>query len=312
MKIRISLLVACLAIVGIARPIDAEIIKDALPSQDLTKAKSLETILRDSGLCKQYPIAIKILNDNTAEIATYADRRLSDGETKLLALNIAKFISTNINKIVEVKVRLYDPASIKYWRDIALSAAQIEGGLKSGPEQEETLNSIKIVNNMGLIDSPNLEPKIGVYKRILKLKAAGVDVRPYLKKLAGIETADKKKKKIATQLTELNASLSEVDATFNKPISSRINGNELESTLRQSWQDACNSANTALKAVEEAEQEQNNLTPPSVYDNDAQARYQNDYEGRQRKIDAALAAWQEACRYRELTHDQLKQATEHY
>ena len=312
MKIRIRLLLACLAIAGIARPIDAEIIKSASSPQTSTRAKNLEIILHESTICKRYPCVVKISNDNIALIATRADRRLSDKEIKLLALNMAKLILTNVNKIVEVKVRFYDPASTKYWKDIKLSKAQIQDGLKSGPEQEQILNSINIVNNLGLVDGPNLEARIELYRHILKLRQAGVDVRPYLSKLVRIETAEKNKQNIDTQLSKLNASLTAVELTIKKPISSDINTNKTESSLRQAWQEACDSEASALKAVESAEQEQNDLMQPRPADNDALERYENDDQGLQRKIDKALAAWHEAHRHRDLAYDELKQAKEHY
>jgi len=316
MKTRISLLVACLTIVGIARPTDAEIIKSASPPQASTRAKSLETILRESGLCGHYPAVVKTLNNNVIQIATYGDRQLSDKETRLLALNLAKLVSTNVEKATQVKVRLYDPASTRYWRDLVLSPAQISTGLKSGPEQDQILDSINILNNLGLVDGPHLETRVELYKRILKMKTTKVDIGPCLSKLAQIEAADKNKENIDAQVTALNTSVSELETIAYKPISSNvtsdIKSSDLLDSLKQVWQEASDRQAKVLKAVEDAEQEQRELALPEAWDNDAQARYDNKYEGAQRKIDAALADWNEARRSTDLAYQQLRQTQKHY
>ncbi len=197
MKNRINLLVACLAIVGIAGPIDAEITKNTentSPSTASTRAKDLESLLRESGLCKQYPVVVRIVNNKVALVATCGDRQLSDQETKLLALKIAQLISSSANQVVEAKVRIYDPASSRFWKDITLNTAQIQDGLKSAPEQEQTLNSIKLVNNFGLVDGPNLDARVDLYTHILKLRRDGIDVQSFLSELTEIEAAEKRRR----------------------------------------------------------------------------------------------------------------------
>ena len=313
MKSKISLLVACLTVVGIANPINAEITKDASPPQASTRVKDLETILRKSGLCKHYPNVVKILKNNTAEIATYTDRRLSDKDLKILALNLAKLITTNVNNLVKVKVRLYDPASIKYWKDIALSTSQIEAGSKTGPEQEKILSSIKIVNNFGLVDGPNLQSRIDLYKHILKLQHAGIPVQPYVAQFLLIEKAEKEKKNIAAQLTDLNNTLANVDSTITKPVSSNdTDASQTVDALEKALSNAKDNEEAALQAVEEAEREQQTVVLPEAYDLDARARNENEMQALQQKVDDAIAAWHKTRQNSDLASEQLQQAKEHY
>ncbi len=87
--------------------------------------------------------------------------------------------------------------------------------------------------------------------------------------------------------------------------------NDLVIQSEQLLQAARNDEAAALKAVQEAKQEQDDLALPEARDMDSQARYQNDYEGLQRRIDAALKTLQEARRYSDLTYQQLMQAKKH-
>ncbi len=314
MKIETSLLLACLAIIGIVGSIDAETIKNASANEASTREKNLEVILRNSGLCKRYPIAVKISNENAAFISTYGDRQLSDRETKLLALRMARLALNNVKEIVEVKVRLYDLDSTRYWKDIALSTTQIVDDLNSTPGQEQILNSIKIVNNLGLVDGKNLESRVELYKQILKLKQAGVDVRSFLLQFAQIEKAEKDRQNIDHQVAELNALLIATEPTAGptvKPISSNKKTNDEVGPLEQELQKARDDETAAEKAMEAVEQERSDLPPPRANDSDSQARYENSLEGIERRIDAARTALQEAHRYRELISKQLMQAREH-
>ncbi len=304
MKISTSLLVACLVVTGMAVPTHAEITKNASPIQASTRMKNLEAVLRESGLCEGYPLVVKVLPDNIGLIATYVDRQLSDKEIKLLALHMAKLIAGDVNKITEVKVRLYDPASIKYWKDIVLSKTQIDSAGNSPPEQEAALSSIKIVNNFGLMDGPSLESRAELYKQILKLKHAGVEVEPLLSKLAEIETAVKDKKNINTQLAELTTSVMESEPTV-KPISSNMKSGYIQNQLQQSMKKANADEDAAMQAIHEAEQEKANLALPEMADLDAEQRYQNEYKSLQDRIEAGLKALNEARHDREVDYAQL-------
>ncbi len=204
-------------------------------------------------------------------------------------------------------MRLYDPASIKYWKDIILNAAQIQNGLNPGPQQEQTLNSIKIVNNFGLVDGPNLELRIDLYKRILKLQHSGIQVRTYFSKLIQIGIADKNKQNIATQSSELNATLIAAESTINQPISGSHSSSEIIDLLQQSWQAAVDRGTAALQTLKDDEQEQQNITLPEAHDWDSQARYASNCQVLQKKVNDDLQAWHKACQNRDIAYSKLMQ-----
>lgn len=307
MKVRTSLLVACIAFAGIAGSIDAQIIKDASSNQASPKVKHLEAILRKSGLRRNYPIVISLPKDDIVQIVTYGDRWRSDKETKLLALQMSRYVLNNVNKVKEVKLRLYDAASTSYWKDIVISKTQIEDGLKPG-QQEQTLDSIQVLNNLGLIDGPNLKSRVELYDHILKLKHEGVAVRPFLLQLSQIESLEKKRQNINAQLAALDVSLIAAEPVIAKPFESGMKTNDLVASLQQSFKDACDDESAAQLAVQEEQQARDNLPIPTAHDTDSEARYENDYEALQIKINQDLAALHEAHRYSELSYQRLMQA----
>jgi hypothetical protein len=297
----------------IAMPVGAEIKPNVSASKaPLTKAplrdKDLEKLLRDSQLCKNYPDVVKVLPDHTVLIATFADRQLSDKAIKLLAVEIANLILTNVDKTTAVKVRFYDPASIQYWKDIVLSKTEIENGSKSGADQNQVLDSIAILNNLGFVDGPDLATRVDLYKRINKLRYDGIDIKPYQAKLAQIEAARKNGQNEDTQLSALNQAVIAFEPTTNKPVSSELQSNDVENQLKQSWKEACEREANALKVVEDAEQDQRDMALPEARDLDSQARYENNYQGVQRRINKALADWQAARRDRDLTYEKYMRA----
>ena len=310
MKIRTGLLVASLLFAAMIKPVDAEITKTALPNQPSERVKNLEEILHKSGLCDGFPIVVKVLDDHTAKIATYADRKLSDKEIKLLVLQMSQLVLNNVNDLITIKIRIYDRASTKYWKDITLSTSQIRNGLTSSPEQEQTLDSINIVNNFGLVDGPNLDSRISLYKHIIKLKYAGINVQPFLEKLADIEKAEKNKQNINKQLSELDVSLLKADPV-EQPISSAMKTTDKVVQAQESFQEASDTAQAAMQKVQGIEQAQNDMALPEAYDFDSRARYEDQYQALQKQIEAALAELHEARQHRDLAYIQLMQAKAH-
>ncbi len=82
--------------------------------------------------------------------------------------------------------------------------------------------------------------------------------------LEQIETAETKKQNIQPALTALNASLTQLESDIEKPMAAGPEHTDIEGPLKQAWQEACANEATALKAVEEAEQEQNDLALPEA------------------------------------------------
>ncbi len=328
MRTKLSLLVACFSVVEFTKPVVAEITQADKHTQSTAKvsstatsqtaagtcwaakAQSLEIAITKSKLCKNYPSLVKVLDNNKIWVASYADRRLSDKEIKVLALNIAKLICANADNVSEVKVRLYDPASDQYWRDTLLNADQIQNGLGTSPVQQQSFNSIEVLNNLGLTDSPTLESRVSIYKRILKLKHDGLAVQPYLLQLGEIEIAVRKKQDVDKQISELNAILPNTDSSLTRLVSVSPGQSDLTDSLEQTWKDACEREKSDLQAVEQAEQEQNSSRGQVAIagDLDAQSRYDSDSQAQQSNMNKALAKWHEATQNRDLAYAEYMRA----
>jgi hypothetical protein len=300
MKRALGLSLACVCVLGMAVNAIADTGSGAANSAG--RAKSLESVLRSSGVCKHYPIVARMVNNKEAQVATYKNRKLSDQECKILAATIAKTVmDVPGNQITSVQVRLYDPASVKYFSDVYLHGSQAKDALGSGADKERALESIRIVDNQGLVDGPKLDVRSDLYTQILRLKRSGVDVSSYMSKLNRIEDLTKNKQDAGAELSDLQRLLA--GQVITGKTTTETAGRSLE-VLKDALQSAADEEAAALKALEEAEQENDNSDLPwsSMADSPDEDAFL------QKQVDTAMEKWQQARKMKDLAERDLEAA----
>lgn len=306
MKNTLSLLLAGTVILGISSAASAATIGSTASYKESPRDKAVESVLRGSGVCKHYPVVVRIGSNNEALVATYGDRTLSDRDRKLVAAKIAHTVLSGPNaKIANFHIRIYDPASRKFFSDIYLSAADAKSALSSGSTQEKALAAIKLLKNRGLSEGTDLESRVALYQRILRLQRQGVTIGNLLTTFEQIESKKRSNQDVTADISNLEAEVAAKESANSKTASSTdaATGKSSLSALQQAYQEASDNEAAARKDLEDKQAEWEGYLMPEGFYWGQQIDKENELE---QMVHDAAAAWSKANDQKDLALEALQ------